>query len=318
VPTNYEASRPPELSEAELTAVLAAANDDLMDHVSTCADPAAALLAIMDGRSYPSVRKQPADAAAVIKMRSMARTLAGDLDSHIERANVLGGGIERADGRARMLVTALSGPQISDAHLVHTLANALYFDVVHCANDLVQDLSAAHDVAIDLMDRAAVYVDEIHAGTAEFADVIARTLDGIRDLRDVLSQSCALASHLGVEIARRGSQDINAVRLNHAQRLAYAYDSLRIRVRDTVDDLHLATVLNPARELAWIQIDASGVDLSGALFHDLDDLIGVIWTSDTTWPHHVVNEVRARSDEVGPGIYKVRGYGLEQKYLATV
>lgn len=319
--TNYGASGPGELSDAELTDMLAATDYDLMNYVRANADPATALLTIMDGRlSRPSVRKQASDAAAVIKMRSMARALGRHLDSYIECANVLVGGISRADGRARMLITALSRAQVHDARLVHTLAEALYRDLVRCASSLVHDLSAANDVAVDLMDRAAVYVDEIHAGTAEFAEVIARALDEIKDLSHSLDRACMLASHLGLEIADPSipADPAAAVLLDHAQELAYTYDSLRIRMRAIVDDLHLATVLNPSRELAWIQVDASGVDLSGGLFHDLDVLIGVIWTLDTTWPDDVVYEVHARSDEISPGVYQVRRSGLDLKHLSKV
>ena len=318
--TNYEASRPSELSDAELTDMLAAADYDLMNYVSAGANPAAALLTIMDGRqSHPSVRKQASDAAAVLKMRSMARALGRHLDSDIECTNILIGGINRADGRARMLMTALSGARVYDAGVVHNLTKALYHDLVSCADNLVQDLSAVHDVAIDLMGRAAAYVDELHAGTAEFAEVVGRALDGIKDLSRFLNRACVLANRLGLKIANRSDgQGTIAVILDHAQELARTYDSLRIRVRAIVDDLHLATVLNPARELAWIQVDASGVDLSGMPFNDLDVLIDVIWTSDTTWPDNVLGEVYARSEIVGPGVYQVRRHGLDLKHLTNV
>lgn len=318
--TNYEASRPSELSDAELTDMLAAADYDLMNYVSAGANPAAALLTIMDGRqSHPSVRKQASDAAAVLKMRSMARALGRHLDSDIECANILIGGINRVDGRAHMLMTALSGARVYDAGLVHNRTEALYHNLVFCADNLVRDLSAVHDVAIDLMDRAAVYVDELHAGTAEFAEVIGRALDGINDLSRFLNRACALANDLGDKIAcRSAGQGTIAVILDRARELAGAYDSLRIRVRAIVDDLHLATVLNPARELTWVQVDASGVDLSGVLFNDLDVLIDVIWTSDTTWPAGVLSEVYARSEIVGPGVYQVRRRGVDLKHLTKV
>lgn len=318
--TNYEASRPGELSDAELTDMLAAADYDLMNYVSARANPAAALLTIMDDRkSHPSVRKQASGAAAVIKMRSMARALGRHLDSDIECANILIGGINRADGRAHMLMIALSDARIDDARLVHNLTEALYYDLVVCAENLVQDLNAAHDVAIDLMGRAAAYVDELHASTVEFAEVIARALDGIKDLSHFLNRACALADRLGLKIAHGSNgQDIAAVILDQAQEIACTYDSLRIRVRAIVDDLHLATVLNPARELAWIRVDASGVDLSGVPFNDLDVLIDVIWTSDTTWPDDVLAEVYARSEIISPGVYQVRHHGLDLKNLTKV
>ncbi|MGH3224853.1 MAG: hypothetical protein ACRDPY_40275 [Streptosporangiaceae bacterium] len=73
----------------------------------------------------------------------------------------------------------------------------------------------------------------------------------------------------------------------------------------------------PLEELAAIQVDASGADLSTANFPDLDLLDGIIWTLETTWPPEVANGVRSRSRQIGPGVYQVRG-GSERDPLDLI
>lgn len=124
--TNYE-SRRRDLSDAKLSAVLAAADDELMEYVQMAADPEAALLTIMAGRSsHPGVHKKSAEAVEVIKMRSMAYALAKLLDRDTEQITALVHTIDRADGRVRMLLTALDRGHLYDAHIIHSYATPLY------------------------------------------------------------------------------------------------------------------------------------------------------------------------------------------------
>jgi hypothetical protein len=63
----------------------------------------------------------------------------------------------------------------------------------------------------------------------------------------------------------------------------------------------------PLDQLAAVQVDASGADLSEADLPNLDVLDGVIWTPETTWPPGVRERVRQRSRPIGPGVYQVCG-----------
>jgi hypothetical protein len=59
-------------------------------------------------------------------------------------------------------------------------------------------------------------------------------------------------------------------------------------------------------KLANINIDASGADLRQLKLQDLDVLDGVIWTSDTVWPTGLARIIRTHSEEIEPGVYRIR------------
>jgi hypothetical protein len=61
----------------------------------------------------------------------------------------------------------------------------------------------------------------------------------------------------------------------------------------------------PLNQLAAVQVDASGADLSMAHLQDLDVLAGVIWTHETIWPPGVENGVRERSREIRSGVFQI-------------
>jgi hypothetical protein len=69
--------------------------------------------------------------------------------------------------------------------------------------------------------------------------------------------------------------------------------------------LDRALSLNPVSVLASIAVDVSGLDLSCAGIDDLNALGGVTFTAETTWPSGITQSVRARSEEIKPGIYQV-------------
>jgi hypothetical protein len=319
VTTDYEASNGRELSDDDLSAVLAAADGELMDYIEAAAEPADALLAIMDGHKTGStVCKQASEAAGVIKMRSTARRLADYLETDIELATALVLGIERADGRTRMLLNALCGSSLNDVVDVHRLTGSLNRELADGAFYLTGILSEANCMAIDLMNRAAVYADEIHAGAVECYEVLSRAGNEIANLRPPLAQACEIFAAIGRRTARLSDLGPRAdVIREEARSLIGLYGSLRTGVHAALDDLHLATVLNPARELAGIQADVSGVDLSDAHI-DMEALADVIWTSDTTWPADIADDVRAGSEELRPGVYKVRGPGTGRHNLVKV
>lgn len=56
-----------------------------------------------------------------------------------------------------------------------------------------------------------------------------------------------------------------------------------------------------------MEVDVSGADLHQLDLPDLDVLDRVVWTEDTTWPAAVSGKVRARSEEIRPGVFQVRG-----------
>jgi len=58
--------------------------------------------------------------------------------------------------------------------------------------------------------------------------------------------------------------------------------------------------------LGGMQVDASGADLSGLDIRRLGALHGVTWTSRTSWPPAIAEQVRAYSAEDQPGLYRIR------------
>jgi len=84
-------------------------------------------------------------------------------------------------------------------------------------------------------------------------------------------------------------------------------DDIGIRLSKLAAALSACAGSIPLDQLAAVQVDASGADLSEADLPDLDVLDGVIWTPETTWPPGVRERVRQRSRPIGPGIYQVCG-----------
>jgi hypothetical protein len=93
-------------------------------------------------------------------------------------------------------------------------------------------------------------------------------------------------------------------------------------VKHVLDALRNETFHVPderAEELRWrlaslaeklqadaLPLDLSHVDLSGRKL-TLDDLAGAIWSRDTKWPKDIGDRILDESDEIRPGVYRVRG-----------
>jgi hypothetical protein len=89
------------------------------------------------------------------------------------------------------------------------------------------------------------------------------------------------------------------------------------RVRDIDRARDRARALDD--ELRTRHVDASGVDLSDVTIEDMDVLDGVIWSSQTTWPPGLRDQVRMCSREIGAGIYQVeRGNDPDRFALAGI
>jgi len=69
-----------------------------------------------------------------------------------------------------------------------------------------------------------------------------------------------------------------------------------------------ALARSPAMALARLDVNASGADLSGIAVAGLEMLAGVVWTMETNWPPELACDVRAASEEIGPGVYRVRSW----------
>lgn len=241
------------------------------DEPAAAADPDA-LASSRAGLAVPG-----GQAAAIIAMR--ARALACALAQAHARACALRFAV-RGLGRP---VPVLGRASAIDRALGCDLTRALLQ-----ARDVTRDLMRARDLARDFT-RASAGDRTLEAGHAI-------DLDRTAGLADDLARDLALV---------RG--------LSRTRDLADARDLARGRARDRVTDLvrGLQEAVGWAEELAGRshegEVDASGADLSALDLTDISVLVGVVWTEETAWPPGIADQVRARSREIRPGIYRVCG-----------
>jgi hypothetical protein len=161
----------------------------------------------------------------------------------------------------------------------------------------------------------------------------ARALDHALDHALVQALALVLDRDLAFDLALA----LNRVRaLDRDLRLArtlvcdLGLDLVRALVRafDLVRDLDLALALDRdlARDLAraryligdcleGVEIDASGADLADLELSTsslAEVLAGVVWDEDTRWPPNLRESILAQSEQIRPGVYRVRGGGTER------
>ncbi|WP_171064513.1 hypothetical protein [Actinomadura soli] len=188
----------------------------------------------------------------------------------------------------RVLVLALT-------HAVtpaHDLADDLARDLAH-ARDLARSHNLARTLAHDLDFLLGL------GGTLDrtLARTLVRALVRARDLDHALARVLAHNRDFdrGLSLARDHSRDLA---LNLALDLAHDLDLVRDLVRDLEDSL------------ASVEIDASGADLAELELAEsslTEVLAGVVWDEDTRWPPDLRESIAARSEEIRPGVYRVRG-----------
>jgi hypothetical protein len=175
------------------------------------------------------------------------------------------------------------------------------------ADDMARDQARADDQASPSTPTAAGPLDR------------ARISDLVRALDRALVR--ASAHDLAPSFTRGISEDLDL-----SLALARAIDDPRARARDLAMAKDVADGLERAftilmellRELDAVQVDASGSDLSRLDLSDLDVLVGVIWTQETKWPLDKVERIRAQSEEIHPGVYRVGGSSGDPADLVTV
>ena len=218
-------------------------------------------------------------AAAIIAMRARVRDLAGAL----AQAHARGCALRLAVRGLGRPVPVLGRTRVIDRALACDLTRALLQ-----ARDVTRDLMRARDLARDLT-RAGASGRTLQAGHAI-------GLDRAVDLAGALAGDLGLAR--GLSLTRD---------------LADARDLARGRARDRAADLarSLHEAVGWAEELVGRshegEVDASGADLSALDLTDISVLAGVVWTEETAWPPGIAGQVRARSREIRPRVYRVCG-----------
>lgn len=193
--------------------------------------------------------------------------------------------------------------------------------------DLLLAVALTRDLALDLKPGS----DVTHTLALDLTLARSQVLDRLVD-RD-LGLDLAVASALGREPVGP-DQTLRAV--NHAlQRALDRAAGLTFDGEDAGDlvgDLTLVRALVRAlvmlssgaaqvRDLievfAGVRLDASGVNLSLLRFPDLEVLAGVVWSEATVWPKDVGELIRERSEEIGAGVWRIRG-GSERESATLV
>ncbi|WP_062436421.1 hypothetical protein [Herbidospora daliensis] len=157
----------------------------------------------------------------------------------------------------------------------------------------------------------------------------ARERDRERDLSLVFTVARDLALALARDLVRDlalalGRALDRALTFDRAQApaLAQALNLAQVLDRDLTStfDLACAQVVSlyenlgaiMARELIAIPLDVSGMDLSHLRVTDVNAVAGVMWTRSTIWCADLREVVEDQSEEIRPGVYKVRD-GDEQE-----
>ncbi|OOC52440.1 MULTISPECIES: hypothetical protein [Nocardiopsis] len=284
-----------ELTDDQLDAALAAADAELLDHVSATTTPTNVLLAIMSQEEVvPTHEQVPAD-----------RVLRGDIavEAIMQRH------------RARLLTAAIQAVGSLDALIDSDRATFLARTL-----DKTKWLGSDHERSLHF----ACYLTRDSTENFEGASTLIRQLTGVLAFDPPIAALCSeFSSHLSEAAAH--SRDLsfalfdlgcNSPRAGGSKRARGHARALANALSGAVDLRRvLGKALDVARGLALARskdaaiLDVSGADLSHlALEHeDLANLAGVVWTRETCWPHDIAVRLRALSREIQPGVYQVRG-----------
>lgn len=271
------------------------------------------------------------DPPARLALRSDSASASAALGDILDLAQALDRALDLTLPVARDLDRTLALTRDLARDLVHELDRALSGDP-YLARDLARELNRAL------------------SGDLALTHDLDRTLGRDRD-RD-LNRDLAHLLEYDLENARHGAHGL-AEALGHFQALthpvdrALALDNARRYVRQLAESF--ATALNgafelveeaaasvartvgdesgapadirttPSREVRYLQrllnevmddfvgADLRSVDLAGAR------LEGIRWSESTRWPAGRMEEIRAASDEIEPGIFQITGWGRESQ-----
>jgi cell fate (sporulation/competence/biofilm development) regulator YlbF (YheA/YmcA/DUF963 family) len=207
----------------------------------------------------------------------------------------------------------------STGDIDNTLSNASnqLREVARSAFNLANELDSASEIArrlasarqdlagapAALLEFASQLAAAFSAGDLLRAEAMAKSMS---ELFHNLNEMCESASELATvhDTAEALKARSLIAQLDKLERV-FNFARTRNIKRLITDDVSRA--LDQIVRLAVTPIDASSADLRHLKFSDLDELEGVIWTPSTKWPVGIASEVSARSDEIRPRVYRVRG-----------
>ncbi|WP_182885745.1 hypothetical protein [Microbispora sp. H10885] len=160
------------------------------------------------------------------------------------------------------------------------------------AHDVARDIDLAREIATGL-DHGREWDDGL-----DLAHILDLALDHARALTRALASKGPNAGDLwrAVGLAARLTAAIDRER-DHARVFAHASGLAASLASIKVDSL--------IEHLNSIEVYVSDTDLSFLDLNDIDVLNGVVWTQFTIWPPSLIEEIRRRSHEIGPGLYQI-------------
>lgn len=283
-----------ELTDDELDAVLAAADDELLNQVSATTTPFDLLLEIMAQEALPASDQDLAvqvlrgdSAVEVIMQRHRARLLTkairalGPVDALVAFHQA-----------SNIALTLNKARQAEGDPRVHTL-NLANFVIQHSDERLVDA-----NVIIRNTARLLSFNASMNALSLELDLYLTKAIAHSRRLAVALADARNHPYSRAFDLACDQAQVLE----NHLSRV----DNL---VRVLRHDLDLAQGLALARARSKATLDVSGADLSHLALGrgDLADLVGVVWTQGTRWPPDITAKLHVLSREIRPGVYQVQG-----------
>lgn len=194
--------------------------------------------------------------------------------------------------------------------------------IVLCKDDRIRRRPAGRDALVEGCVRAFCLTNA-NLNFADQASYFAVNRHRILSFRKKLASSIVHSlNNAAFPVATEFISELDRIRdLLSTLALGLARDaaSSPVFARDLVGAITRARNLAPdlARALGFASalgkgippsvIDASGADLSRGDFSDLSLLDDVIWTPETIWPTGIAEQVERLSDEIKPGVYRIRG-----------
>jgi hypothetical protein len=325
---------PDELTGNELDLVLAKADEELLEYVRGTADRSAALVKIMaaDGTSGKSrlaawIGKSRLGARSRNRSRDRARAAASSTVTAKGRGAVaiiaarvrvrkLERHIASANSKADLLASA--NAQALEATQARAAANV---SVLDCRQVLRQARRAGEESpfleqrlkeARDRRKEAALFSAGAYRQAYRYRNDLIAALK--LDLRLAVALCWVLARvFIRVDAVKVAFPFARALTVASICNMWRAYDLMLRSVspglgtdiaRNLFKMFEITRKL--VRQLDTVHADVSGANLSRVDLSDFDVLVGVVWTRDTKWPDGMSKIISESSDEISPGVFRVR------------
>lgn len=297
--------------DAQLDALMAAADEQMLAAIKRRLNLDAGFVDIFGGHSRKELSSRsaadsnPHQAAVLIEMRLIARTLAGYLTHLADRADDLAVDTERVHKQCwNLFAYVRTKEKYPGIRVVNNTEAALQQAVVD-AGGLAIDLEAPCELASKLTATARIAEERRLMETGlELADILVRCYESAKGAWSTLNEARSLAAWLAACMKAVRPPEISVFE-KHAGEIHNHSAQAILRQEGLAGDLKTAAHLNPSNYLESMEIDASGADLSDAYLPDIEILDRVIWTHETTWPVAMENEVRAHSLMIREDVYQV-------------